>query len=99
MVSVVALNDHRLPIRCPWQQAHSVPEIPAPGALAEVAADGRHIADLRTGGVGHRLRKPRIILPDLRRLDDPIQRDQRADAHAIAFCPYAIHPGELLYVD
>src|SRR5437762_5463458 len=66
MVSVVTLDDHGLPIRCLWQQAHSVPEIPAAGALAEVAADGSHVPDLRTGGIGDGFGKGRIVLPDVR---------------------------------
>src|SRR5256884_1253054 len=79
MVSVVTLDDHGLPIRCLWQQAHSVPEIPAAGALAEVAADGSHVPDLRTGGIGDGFGKGRIVLPDVRGLDDAVQCDQGAD--------------------
>ena len=100
MVSVVALDDHGLPIRRLRQQAHSVPEIPAAGALAEVAADGSHVPDLRTGGIGDGFGKGRIVLPDVRSLDDAVQCDQGADARAaIAFAPYRLQAGNVFDID
>ena len=57
-----------------------VPVVPAPGPLAEVAADRAHVADLRRADLAGGHREQRRLLLHERVLDDVREQSRRADA-------------------
>jgi hypothetical protein len=58
---------------------HRVAEVPAPGALEQVPADGRHVAQLAGRAGEHGLGQRRVAAPDLRVGGEVTVGDRRAD--------------------
>src|SRR5438876_7984404 len=58
-------------------------EIPAAWPLHEVAANRRHVANLRRRDSGSSLRNGNVLLLDRRMLLDLRERDQRADTQSL----------------
>ena len=101
VIAVVTIGDQRLAALLVFgQQAEAVAEIPAARALAEVAAHGRHVADLRAGGVFGDGGERRVVLADVGVVGEVGDASQRADAQPGArVVADAVQTGDRLDVD
>src|SRR6516225_2349564 len=72
-----------------------VAEVPAAIALAKVAAQRRHVADLRAGDLACRSRKGREMLPQYGVGGDVGELDARADRHGLVGDGDVAHAGDL----
>ena len=64
-------------------------EIPAARPLQQIAAQGRHLAELRAGSLAHRFGERRVAHPYQRMISDRGERHERADRDAAIGCWYA----------
>jgi hypothetical protein len=80
MVFVFSIGNQRFAGGVLSQQSMAVAEVPAAGSLAEVAADGAGIAELRAGHPRGSLGQGRIFLLNGGAFEELLQGDQRSDA-------------------
>src|SRR5579864_8955309 len=81
-VETVLAADGEACIAAILQARKSVAEIPAPGALANVAGQGANIANLRSRHCFGCFGQHRILTPNQRMAAQRVKRDEAADVHA-----------------
>src|SRR5207245_5286837 len=82
VVAVFALGHQRPATLIARQQAKATAKIPAARALAEVASDGAHVANLRAGDARRSLRQGRVFVHGLARAQ-LFQRHERPDVDTL----------------
>ena len=79
MVAVVTIRDQLFAVRVLCEQSQSVAEVPTSRALADVATDCRHVADLRTGGFHESLCQGGVALSYISIVGQIAEFGQRTD--------------------
>ena len=98
-VELVLAGDRETLVAAGLVARETVAEIPAPGALADVARERARIANLRRGDAGGGFGQHGVFARDERVAAERVERDLSADAHGSAFGFDLIEPFDSAQVD
>ena len=98
VIAVVAVRDHRLAV-LQGEQAEAVAVVPAARTLQQIAAEGRHVADLRPRQPAGRGGDRRILEAQRRVGRQVVQHRESADPQSAALAAHAGEPRDPLQAD